>query len=101
EYIPIPIEDAILDFQILEEVTDESGERVLKVLLVAAQRERVSGIVAVVQAAGLDPAGVDLNPFAAMRALASTTQLLGPRESEAVIDIGAGITNIVVHEQGK
>lgn len=101
EYIPIPIEDAILDFQILEEVTDESGERVLKVLLVAAQREMVGGFVAVVQEAGLDPAVVDLNPFAAMRALASSTQLLGPRESEAIIDIGAGITNIVVHEQGK
>jgi type IV pilus assembly protein PilM len=101
EYIPIPIEDAILDFQVLEEVTDDAGERVLKVLLVAAQRDMVNGFVSAVQQAGLDPAVVDLNPFAVMRALASSSTLLGPRQSEAVIDIGAGITNIVVHEQGK
>jgi type IV pilus assembly protein PilM len=101
EYIPIPIEDAILDFQILDETANESGERVLKVLLVAAQRDMVNGFVSVAQEAGLDPAVVDLSPFAAMRALASSTPLLGSRESEAIIDIGAGVTNIVVHEQGK
>jgi len=101
EYIPIPIEDAILDYQILDETVDESGERTLKVLLVAAQRDMINGFVSVAQAAGLDSAVVDLSPFASMRALAATTPLLGPRESEAIIDIGAGVTNIVVHEQNK
>jgi type IV pilus assembly protein PilM len=101
EYIPIPIEDAILDFQVLDELVDDAGERNFKVLLVAAQRDMVNGFVSVAQAAGLDPAVVDLSPFAAMRALASSIPLLGSRESEAVIDIGAGVTNIVVHEQGK
>jgi type IV pilus assembly protein PilM len=101
EYIPIPIEDAILDFQILEEAAGEGGEPILKVLLVAAQRDMVFGFVNATQEAGLDPAVVDLSPFAGMRALASAQPLLGPRESEAIIDIGAGVTNIVVHEQGK
>jgi len=100
EYIPIPIEDAILDFQVLEETTNENGERTLKVLLVAAQREMVNTFVDVAQQAGLDPAVVDLSSFADMRALATTTPLLGSRESEAIIDIGAGVTNIVAHEQG-
>jgi len=101
EYIPIPIEDAILDFQVLEETVNEAGERTFKVLLVAAQRDMVSAFVNVAQEAGLDPAVVDLSPFADMRALATTTPLLGIRESEAVIDIGGGVTNIVAHEQGK
>lgn len=101
EYIPIPIEDAILDFQVLEEVMDDAGERQVKVLLVAAQRDMVNGFVSVAQGAGLDPAVVDLSPFAAMRALSSSMPLLGSRESEAIIDIGAGVTNIVVHEDGK
>jgi type IV pilus assembly protein PilM len=101
EYIPIPIEDAILDYQVLEELVDDAGERQFKVLLVAAQRDMVNAFVSVAQAAGLDPAVVDLSPFAAMRALASHVPLLGSRESEAIIDIGAGVTNIVVHEQGK
>ena len=101
EYIPIPIEDAILDFQVLEELVDSNGERQVKVLLVAAQRDMVNGFVSVAQAAGLDPAVVDLSPFAAMRALSAPIPLLGSRESEAVIDIGAGVTDIVVHEHGK
>ncbi|MGH2727214.1 MAG: pilus assembly protein PilM, partial [Actinomycetota bacterium] len=96
----IPIEDAILDFQILEETTNEAGDRIAKVLLVAAQRDMVNAFVSAAQSAGLDPAAVDLSSFADLRALASGGSLLGPRESEAVIDIGAGVTNIVVHEQG-
>jgi type IV pilus assembly protein PilM len=101
EYIPIPIEDAILDYQVLEEVTSESGDRTFKVLLVAAQRDMINAFISATQQAGLDPAVVDLSPFADMRALASTTPLLGPREGEALIDIGAGVTNILVHEQGR
>jgi len=101
EYIPIPIEDAILDYQVLEDSVDDKGERTLKVLLVAAQRDMVNTFVAVAQEAGLDPAVVDLSSFADMRSLANTTPILGTRESEAIIDIGAGVTNIVAHEQGK
>jgi type IV pilus assembly protein PilM len=101
EFIPIPIEDAILDYQILEERTNESGDQVLNVLLVAAQRDMVNAFVAAAQGAGLDPAAVDLSSFAMLRALGSPTGLLGPREGEALIDIGAGVTNIVVHEQAR
>jgi type IV pilus assembly protein PilM len=101
EYIPIPIEDAILDYQVLDEFSAENGDRMLKVLLVAAQRDMVNTFVSVAQEAGFDPAVVDLSPFADMRALASSTPLLGSREGEALIDIGAGVTNIVVHEQGR
>jgi len=101
EFIPIPIEDAILDHQVLDETVGEAGEQMLKVLLVAAQRDMVHTFVSVAQDAGLDPAVVDLSPFADLRALASAAPLLGPRESEALVDIGAGITNIVVHEQSK
>jgi type IV pilus assembly protein PilM len=101
EYIPIPIEDAILDFQVLDEFSAENGDRMQKVLLVAAQRDMVNTFVSVASEAGFDPAVVDLSPFADMRALASATPLLGTREGEALIDIGAGLTNIVVHEQGR
>jgi type IV pilus assembly protein PilM len=101
EHIPIPIEDAILDYQVLEEVTGESDVRMLKVLLVAAQRDMVNSFVSVAQQAGLDPAVVDLSPFADLRSLGSTTPLLGAREGEALIDIGAGVTNVIIHEHGK
>ena len=75
EYIPIPIEDAILDFQILEENANEAGEQTLKVLLVAGQRDMINGFVTLAQQVGLDPAVVDLSPFADMRALGSSQPL--------------------------
>ena len=41
DYMPMPVEQALLDFHPLEELTDESGGRMLRVLLVAAAREMV------------------------------------------------------------
>lgn len=101
EFIPIPVEDAILDFQILEESLGEGGERRMQVLLVAAQRGMIDALVRAVTSAGLDPAVVDLGPFAALRAVTpEVAPILGGRESEALVDIGGGVTNIVLHEQG-
>jgi type IV pilus assembly protein PilM len=101
EFIPIPVDDAILDFQVLEEFAGEDDSRRIKVLLVAAQRGMVEALVASVQSAGLDPVLVDLAPFAALRACTpETPSLLAQRESEALIDVGGGVTNIVLHEQG-
>ncbi|MCA1834182.1 MAG: type IV pilus assembly protein PilM [Actinomycetota bacterium] len=101
EFIPIPVDDAILDFQVLEEFAAEGGERRMQVLLVAAQRGMIDALVQAVQNAGLDPALVDVSPFAALRAVSPEhPPLLAGRESEALIDIGGGVTNIVLHEQG-
>jgi type IV pilus assembly protein PilM len=97
EFIPIPVADVELDYHTLEEVTDEQGLRTLRVLLVAAQKDMVSAHVGAAIKAGLKPVGVDLNPFALLRALA--TESLGDT-SEVLIDIGAGVTSVVVHQAG-
>lgn len=101
EQIPFPVEDAVLDFQILDQFSAESGDRMMRVLLVAALRDMVSGVVNTVQAAGLDPAAVDVVPLALVRALGGSRDSFGEAgNGEAIVDIGAGITNIVIHEAG-
>lgn len=101
EFIPIPIEDAILDFQILDRFEGEDGQQMMRVLLVAAQRDMVNTFVDVVQRSGLDPVLIDLTPFASLRPLVETAaSVFNDGQSEAVIDIGGGVTTIVVHEQG-
>jgi type IV pilus assembly protein PilM len=101
DFIPMPVEQAILDFHPLEELTNESGGRVLRVLLVAAARDMIQGALDVVSKAGLTAQMVDLNSFAVVRALAATNHTgLASSQAEALIDIGASITNIVVHEGG-
>lgn len=101
DYIPLPVDQAILDFQPLEEVANEAGERMVRVLLVAAVRDMVSATIAAVTGAGLTPVMVDLTPFAVLRSLTSSEGLgLDDFEAEALVDIGASISNIVVHQGG-
>ena len=100
EFIPIPVEDAVLDFDVLEEFEHE-GAKMLRVLLVAAQRPMVERVVDVAQQAKLEPVGVDLTAFALVRSVgAHDAALFDDTGEEAVIDIGAEITSIVVHEAG-
>lgn len=101
DHIPMPVDQAILDFHTLEEFENDSGDRMLRVLLVAAAEDVVNNTVAAVQKAGLNPVAVDLTPFALIRGLAQVDELgLSGVEGEALIDVGASVTNIVVHQGG-
>lgn len=102
--LPMPVEDANLDYHLLEEleVPGEGDEvrRMARILLVVAAREMVDGFVEAAQAAGLRPLTVDIVPFALIRATCrSSTAEDAP--AEAIIDIGADIVTIVVHEGGQ
>jgi type IV pilus assembly protein PilM len=102
ELIPIPVEDAILDSQILEELVSPDGEPRMRILLAAAQRDMVRTQLAAVQGAGLAASAVDVIPFALVRALfdRATQSFTGDGSAEAIVCIGGGVTNVVVHEQG-
>lgn len=102
ELIPIPVEDAILDAQILEEMVSPEGEPRMRILLAAAQRDMVRTHLAVVQGAGLTATAVDVIPFALVRALfdRATQSFTDDGSAEAIVAIGGGVTNVVVHEQG-
>src|SRR4051794_1395964 len=71
DLIPMPLDQAVLDWQIVGNVTGENGERMLDVVVVAARRESVRGLVAALRQAGLRPVGVDLSAFGMIRALAN------------------------------
>ena len=100
ELIPIPVEEAILDFQILDQVAAPDGEPRMRILLAAAQRDMVRAHLAGVDRAGLNTSVVDPVPFALVRALSplSGDEQLGA--VEGIVCIGAGVTNVVVHEGG-
>jgi len=101
DFIPMPVEQAILDLHPLEEFTNDSGGRMLRVLLVAAARDMVDSVLDAVQKAGLQPQMVDLTSFAVLRALVTMDSTgLDSLQAEALVDVGANITNIVVHQGG-
>jgi len=101
EFIPMSVDEAVLDFDALGEFEQED-RKMLRILLVAAQRVMVDQLVAAVQGAKLEPMGLDLIPFALVRAIGTPDVGMDLEESgeEAVIDIGSHVTNIVVHARG-
>lgn len=102
ELIPIPVDNAVLDFDILEEF-EEDGRKMVRLMVVAAQRDMVEQHLQAAGSAKLQPIGMDLVPFAIVRAVGEY-EGLGLDEAdaggEAVVDVGADVTNICVHERG-
>jgi type IV pilus assembly protein PilM len=101
EFIPMPVDEAVLDYDPIGEF-EQDDRKMLRMLLVAAQRAMVDLTVQAVRGAGLEPMGLDLIPFALVRAVGTpdiSMDLDGSGE-EAIIDIGAHVTNIVVHDRG-
>jgi type IV pilus assembly protein PilM len=101
--LPMPVDDANLDYHLLQELEltegDEDPRRVARILLVAAAREVVDPFVEAARNAGLRTSGVDLLPFALVRA--RTPGGLNPTgETEAIVDIGADVISVVVHDGG-
>jgi type IV pilus assembly protein PilM len=98
DFLPMAVDQAELDFFPLEQVNSEEGVRTLRGLLVAAARETVLANVRCAERAGLQVSGVDLSSFAVLRAMGRQTSL--EVDTEALIDVGARVTNIVVHSAG-
>ncbi len=71
EQIAMPLDNAVLDWQVLEPDAQTTASGQMKIVLVAARRETVAGLVDAVNSAGLRPVGVDVSAFAMLRALAS------------------------------
>lgn len=102
DYIPMSVEDAQLDFIVIDDYTTESQEHMMRVLLVAAATDMVDSFVSAASAGGVEATGIDLTPFAIARAVsASARGETGVAGSEAVIDVGAATTNILIHHNGE
>ena len=97
EFIPMPVDDAVLDFDPIGEF-EQDGRRMLRLLLVAAQRamvdtRRAGRAGGQARAAGDRPGAV--RPRALRRRCPTAGMDLEEGGEEAIVDIGAHVTNIV------
>jgi type IV pilus assembly protein PilM len=99
EAIAMPLEEAVLDFAFVGQTVQPAGGTRMQVVLAAARRGPVQEYVEAVQAAGLRPVGLELEPFALVRVLGDPAQEneasrlychIGPTAS--VLAIAAGHT---------
>jgi len=91
EQIPMPMDQAVIDFQPLEVVDGEEGRR-QRVLLVAARKDMVTRALDAVRGAGLRAEGIDLSAFGMIRALYEPA---AADEHVLYVALG-GLTNIAV-----
>ncbi len=87
EALPIPIEEAVLDYHVLGDRVDEEGNVVRRILLVVAYRELIDRYVSACKKAGIRLSGIDLEAFALLRALGEppTTEDDGPADAALVV----------------
>jgi len=90
EALPIPIDEAVLDYQVLGEHTDEDGVTTRKILLVVAYRELIDRYVSACKKAGLTLAGIDLEAFALLRALAPPQDGTAANSGAALVAVSVG-----------
>jgi len=90
EALPIPIEEAVLDYHVLGERRDDDGQLVRKILLVVAYRELIDRYVAACKKAGVRLAGIDLEAFALLRALGEPLGEGAPPSDAALVVVSVG-----------
>ncbi|WP_424951600.1 type IV pilus assembly protein PilM [Deinococcus sp.] len=101
-YIPYPIDEVALDFDLLDDPANIPEDGQMEVVIAAAPSEAVARVIEVLQLAGLEPVVIDLKSFAVLRALRGNllgehltkSTLTGTNYTEAgevalVLEIGA------------
>ncbi|HET6874067.1 MAG TPA: type IV pilus assembly protein PilM [Acidimicrobiales bacterium] len=102
DLIPIPIDDAHIDFQPVESSAGVAGEGRMRILLAAAHVVMIERLLAVVNEAGLAVVRIDPQPLSLVRSLAAQSDdVIGEVPvPEAIVDVGTNVTTLVVHEAG-
>lgn len=97
DVVPFPVEQTAMSAKVIAQYRDADGAPQVRVLVAAAHRDLVDGVVGAVEDAGLQPIGIDLDTAALARALRDDT---ASGTTEAVVSVGAGLTMVVVHQDG-
>ena len=99
EALPIPLTEAVMDYQVLSQSVDPEGQLVRRVLFVVAYRDLIDNFARACKQAGLRLVGIDLEGFALLRALAPFAEVSSPdgeRSALIAISIGAERSTLAV-----
>lgn len=97
QYIPYPIEEVSLDFEVTR--TNDKNADMADVLLAACRKEQVEHRCAALEIAGLVPKVVDIEAFALENACEFLRHQMpdqGREKTIAVVDVGATNTSVLV-----
>ena len=91
EQMPMPLDQAVLEHQVVGGVPAEEGATPqVDVVVVAARRDMISSFIEPIRRAGLEPVGVDLSAFGMIRALAGVDSGAAGAESGSAPEANGG-----------
>ncbi|WP_020167472.1 MULTISPECIES: pilus assembly protein PilM [Methylotenera] len=100
QYIPFPLEEVNIDFQIIGAAANSPDE--VEVLIAAARKEKIEDRVAAAEDAGLRVTVMDVDTYATEAAYSLVANQIpnkGKDQTVMIVDIGAGIMHInVLHD---
>lgn len=102
QYIPFPLEEVNIDFQVLGPAPNSPDE--VEVMIAAARREKIEDRVAAAEDAGLKVIVMDVDTYATEAAYSLVANQLpnkGKDQTVMIIDIGAGMMHINVMHDNK
>ncbi|MEK7094691.1 MAG: type IV pilus assembly protein PilM [Patescibacteria group bacterium] len=101
--IPMPLEQMVIDYQIIDGEAEKSGKTVsvpstgaeknIRVLITGATRKMVKTYTEIFDKSGMDLESLETEPFALIRSLVGTD-----RSSIMILDVGAFRTNMTIAE---
>lgn len=91
--MPMPLDDAVVDYSVVGEHTNAEGAPRERIVVVAARRPMISTYVDPVRRAGLKPVGIDLDAFALVRVLGDPADVDSP--ARVCCHLG-GLANLAV-----
>ncbi|MEF8700573.1 MAG: pilus assembly protein PilM [Candidatus Accumulibacter sp. UW20] len=102
QYIPFPLDEVNLDFQVVGPAPSSPDE--IEVLIAASRKEKVEDRVAVAESAGLKPQVLDVESYAVLSAFQLIEAQLpesGQGRIIALVDVGANVMNLTVLRNGQ
>lgn len=93
EAIAMPLDEAVLDHQVVGESMSPEGRPVFRAVVVAARSSMIDRFIEAVRGAGLRPEGIDLSAFALVRTLSMRS---APEEGANVLCHLGGTTNLAI-----
>ncbi|MEW6410364.1 MAG: type IV pilus assembly protein PilM [Nitrospirota bacterium] len=97
QYIPFPIDEVNLDFEVIG--PSATADNQMDVLLVAAKKEKVNDYISAITQAGLNPVVVDVDVFA-LENMYELNYSIEPGKNVALANIGASTMNINIIRDG-
>ena len=96
DHIPMPLEEAVLDYVVLG--PQEEGSDLDRILVVAAHREMIERYTQAVRAGGLRAAGIDVKALSLTRS--TLPEVFFDEGATLLLDVGTELSNLVVVQGG-